>query len=90
MYYDNFLRVNKEKIAIVIDIKVLDKFIDPHALSSFPIFNFEMSKQFVESTVSEWSQKHFEGDKLRLCVKVFQEVVMPCLEALNAKDDIIL
>lgn len=49
VYYDKFLRSNKHKIAIVLDIPILDQFIDPHALSTFPIINFEAPKQLIET-----------------------------------------
>jgi hypothetical protein len=40
IYYDNLCKDSKGKLAFLLDIPVLDKFVDPHALSCFPIFNF--------------------------------------------------
>lgn len=40
VYFEGFFRTSRN-VAFVLDIPVLDRFIDPHALSSFPIFSYE-------------------------------------------------
>lgn len=52
IYFDKFLENNKNRIAIVLDIPILDQFVDPHALTTFPIINFELPKQLIDTIVS--------------------------------------
>ena len=58
VYYDKDFQSYKGKFAMVLDIPVLDKFIDPHAVHSFPIFNFEQPKQHIDNLMAEWTSKH--------------------------------
>jgi hypothetical protein len=90
LFSDDFFSTHKNTVAIVLDIPVLDQFIDPHTLSTFPLFNYESPKEYMSALLTEWTHRLFEEDKHRQIIRTVQEIIIPSLESLNSKDDQLL
>ena len=74
----------------MLDIPVLDRFIDPHALSSFPIFSYESPRQLTDFLLNEWTAGHIEEDQRKPTNKMLQQVVVPLLESLSSKEELVM
>jgi hypothetical protein len=64
--------------------------LDPRSVASFPIINYECSRDYINSLTNDWPCTYLPEDKRKQFIKVFTEVILPALETLSPKDELIL